>query len=769
MISYNWKRGVSAAAMSIAACASFPVIAQEALPDVDIVADRSGLDQSRDKVRYQLPQTAASVTGQKLDETVQVVDTEDAVKYLPSLFVRKRNAGDTQPVLATRTWGLGSSARSLVYADDILLSALVANNNTIGAPRWGLVAPEEIERVDFLYGPFAAAYPGNSMGGVLQITTRMPDKLEVSAKQTESFQTFNQYGTKKVYPTSQTSASIGNRVEAFSWFLSANFQDSFSQPLIYITNGTAPAGTTGTYPATNRTGGAANVVGAGGLLHTDMLNAKMKLAVDMTSWMRATYTLGYWQNNASSKVETYLTSTATGAPTFGGVNGFAGGNYKLFQSHLANAVSLKTDTHGVFDFDLSASRYDVLADIQRNPWAVTTGTNFSSFGKIARLEGTNWMNADAKGIWRPFGVAGAHEISFGIHGDRYDLSNPVYRTATWDSGSDSGGGTLYSSSRGTTATAAVWLQDVWRFAPDFKLTTGGRLESWKASKGFTLATTTNATTGNITNTLGTVQPEISATRFSPKASLSWDFAREWTATGSLGVANRFPTVTELYQTVTSGSNVVSPNPNLKPEQATSVELAVERRFDKGAVRISLFEETTRNALISQSSFVAPDTTTLYSYVSNIDKVRTKGVEIAAQRNDVLIDGLELSGSLTYADARILSDPTWSAATTVVGKHAPYVPDWRATMAATYRPNDRWSFTVAGRYSGRQYATLDNTDIVPGVYQAFDRFFVVDSRVHFKASDQVSIDVGIDNLNNEKYFLFHPFPGRTFYASGKIKF
>ena len=62
---------------------------------------------------------------------------------MPSLFVRKRNAGDTQPVLATRTSGVGASARSLVYADDILLSALIANNNTIGAPRWGLVAPEE--------------------------------------------------------------------------------------------------------------------------------------------------------------------------------------------------------------------------------------------------------------------------------------------------------------------------------------------------------------------------------------------------------------------------------------------------------------------------------------------------------------------------------------------------------------------------------------------------------------------------------------------------
>jgi iron complex outermembrane recepter protein len=100
--------------------------------------------------RFQLPQTSASVTREQIDETVNVVDTEDAIKYFPSLFVRKRNEGDTQPVIETRTWGVNSSARTLVYADDVLISALIANNNTIGAPRWGIVAPEEIKRVDFL-------------------------------------------------------------------------------------------------------------------------------------------------------------------------------------------------------------------------------------------------------------------------------------------------------------------------------------------------------------------------------------------------------------------------------------------------------------------------------------------------------------------------------------------------------------------------------------------------------------------------------------------
>jgi iron complex outermembrane receptor protein len=41
-----------------------------------------------------------------------------------------------------------------VYADGILLSNLLGNG-AFFTPRWALVTPEEIERVDVLYGPFS--------------------------------------------------------------------------------------------------------------------------------------------------------------------------------------------------------------------------------------------------------------------------------------------------------------------------------------------------------------------------------------------------------------------------------------------------------------------------------------------------------------------------------------------------------------------------------------------------------------------------------------
>src|SRR5262249_48846677 len=192
------------------------------------------------------------------------------------------------------------------------------------------------------------------------------------------------------------------------------------------------------------------------------------------------------------------------------------------------------------------------------------GATFTDLGRVTRLDGTNWTTLDAKGIWR-VAAAGPHEVSFGLHGDRYELVNPIYQTPNWQSSIDATS-TLYNNSLGKTQTGALWAQDAWRFAPQWKLTLGGRLEAWRAFDGFVLNTATSAV-GAITATRAVFEPTLEATRFSPKASVAFEPDKDWTVTASVGVANRFPTVTELYQTVIVTGQVTLPNPNLRPEQA----------------------------------------------------------------------------------------------------------------------------------------------------------------------------------------------------------
>ena len=69
---------------------------------------------------------------------------------------------------------------------------------------------------------------------------------------------------------------------------------------------------------------------------------------------------GGTNNSTFSTVQSYLT-TANGAPTFGGVSGFANNTYNLNEQHLMHALSLKTYTGGNWDWELIATRYDVKA------------------------------------------------------------------------------------------------------------------------------------------------------------------------------------------------------------------------------------------------------------------------------------------------------------------------------------------------------------------------------------------------------------------------
>jgi iron complex outermembrane receptor protein len=134
-------------------------------------------------------------------------------------------------------------ARTLVVADGVWLSTYVNNNDANGSPQWFMVAPEEIERVDVMYGPLSAMYPGNSRGAVTEITTRMPTRFEASAKLSGASQNFSQYGISDHYPAAQASATLGNRSGDLSWWFSANHLSSFSQPVTYLTvnQSTTPA------------------------------------------------------------------------------------------------------------------------------------------------------------------------------------------------------------------------------------------------------------------------------------------------------------------------------------------------------------------------------------------------------------------------------------------------------------------------------------------------------------------------------------------------
>jgi iron complex outermembrane receptor protein len=370
-------------------------------------------------------------------------------------------------------------------------------------------------------------------------------------------------------------------------------------------------------------------------------------------------------------------------------------------------------------------------------------------GRITDMDGTGWVAADLRGIWRPAGIQGPHEVSFGWHGDHYKLRTLVSSTDNWISGSPLARTSAFT---GDTETMALYLQDAWGFAPDWTLTLGGRWEEWQAHDG---------SISNATTTL--YHRERKETFFSPKASLKWDVSTLWSLRASVAEAYRMPTVAELYQGSISIDTIVNNDPDLKPEKATSGELTAERALRNGLLRVSLFQEDAEDALYSQTDITAFPTVT---NIQNIDLIRTRGIEVAVQAGDVGVRGLDLSGSVTWTDSVIEENSKNPAS---VGKKQPRVPDWRASLSATYRQNERLSYALGARYSGRQYNTLDNSDINPDTYGGTSSFFIVDARVRYKLAKQWTAAVGVDNLNDDEAYVAHPYPQRTWLAEVKCDY
>lgn len=745
--------------MAAGAQAQNPAPARE-LDRVTIVGNRPAT------LPLEIPTTTESIDAKQIARSINATDSEDALKYFPSLNVRKRYIGDyDHAVLATRASGTGNSARSLVYADGILLSNLLGNGASY-TPRWGLVTPEEIDRVDVMYGPFSAAYPGNSVGAVVDYVTRMPQALEAHVKLQGYTQRYQQYNTTDRFGGQSGSASIGSREGALSWWVNLHHLDSEGQPIAFanrrVAQGTVGSGgtaVTGAVADRNPSNQDWWILGDTNRSRTEQDHAKLKLAYDLTPELRASYTLGYWRNANEREVQSYLRDASGNVvqPTDRNIDvnidgrqftlnptDFARSKGRL--EHVANGISLKSQTRGVWDWEAAFSTYsyehdEVRTSALRNP---TSPTATATPG-LTDMSGTGWNTLALKGIWRPQGTM--HTVEAGLQRDAFRLRTRVFDTSEWQAGEPT---QFASAFNGNTRLTSLWMQDAWHVSDQWRTVLGLRAERWQAFNGSIASATTTQYLGG-----------RRATWVSPKAAVSYQPDDDWTLKASLGRAVRAPTVAELYQGSISGGVVINNDPNLRPEKSWTTEWTAERALPRGQIRTTFFAERTTDALYSQTNVtVSPAVTN----IQNVDAIRTYGLELAAQARQVGVRGLDLSSSVTYADSIITKNDKAPAS---VGKWQPRVPRWRANLLASYQVDEHWNTSLGVRYSGRQYGTLDNSDPNGRTYTGVSSFLVADVRVVYRFDKQWSAAFGIDNVNNERYWAFHPYTQRTFNAELKF--
>ncbi len=786
-----------------------------------------------------IPAVVESKSRAEIESTVNMVTTAEAFKYLPSLYVRERFIGDQNAIISGRVNSGTESANTMLYADGVLLSNYLGNRFDY-PPRWNMVSPEEIERIDVIYGPFSALYQGNSVGGVLNIKTRMPEGRELHVRGVGAAQTFSYLGYTNTPLSGTFNVLYGDKLgDNFRYFATWNHLDSSGQPMSYAggalaTSGAAAAGTQfrGGAFKYDQNGYPAVYTGAYSASHTIQDLAKVKMSYDIAPETRVYYQSGFWTNNQNTDAWTGIkdvrgvpiyNSGQNGAVAIGGPRNWletqVNSNVPSHQGqqHLMNSIQIKRDSGKEFDFEGTFSQYNYLRDFNNtaNAWgaipvsstaSIPTSYTQNQTGRNTNLSGTFWRNGDVRMIYRPnVDLKGKHEFSFGTHSDLYSFNQNQQQVFAWPDNLPIG---YTNFNKGKTTLQGLYAQDAWKITDNFKVIGGARGDWWNAYNG-------NLVTGgvSIANVGSYPFPVVSPSRavvtnypnaakggFQPKGAFELKVTDGYEVRGSVGRAYRFPTVTELFQNLSTATSTVVNNPYLQPQVSTDYDFTQSWRWVdafNGSVgllnpRVSLFYEDRWNSIFQQTTRGPTNVNTTTN--SNLGKARFRGVEAALVMKDILIEGLGYSGSVTFTDAKILNNddmtapgtgapvPLWvisgSASTASTpgsplvyqrngrllnGNFYPGIPPIKMRSVFTYAPTKDMELTFASTYNAAAWQTISNIDWNHNTLYSISEMIQFDMKANWRFEKNWKASFGIDNIGNYKAFYYHPLNQRTFYA------
>lgn len=695
-------------------------------------------------------------------QSINVATTEDLVKFEPSMMIRRRFIGDANGTLGIRGSNMFQTSRSMVFADGQPLHYLLQSRWS-GAPRWTLVSASEIAQVEVLYGPFSAEYSGNAMGGVVVIETAIPQEREFHVDGSFFTQTFDAYGFDDDVSGYKGFVSYGDKLGAFSYYLSYNHLDNESQPQSFYYGDTSKTENavpvTGAISGNNESGAAQFFFGDTGVIDSTTNNYKFKAGYEFGDWFALLNVAYEDRKSLADSANSYLRD-AQGNSVWGGDVVQDGKRFSIPISRLnvseqqRESLSLGLRVKGPLTesiaLEANISQFDILKDQTRSS-AVNPGhPDYSLAGQVSDFDDTGWHTADVKFSIDDLGFEGASLIT-GLRYEAYELNTRVFNSDNYPAGSKD---TLNDSSGGETSISAAFAQLNWAINDAWDIQLGGRFESWKSNNGYY----SDDNQADVPLQIEQL-PSTSKDRFSPKFSTGFQLTERWKIRYSVAQAYRFPIVEELYSQNKALNSVVEANPDLKPEDGQHHNLLIERSLEQGYMRVNFFHENINDVIESQFATLAGGIS-VTTFVP-IDEVETSGVEFIVNTDNFLLDKLDVRFNLAYTDSEIIRN---SANPAIEGNRFPRMPRWRSNLLTTYHITDAWDLGGSIQYASRAFSKLDNSDTEQEVYGAQDGYTRLGLKTNYRINAQTTLSLGVDNLTNEIAYVAHPWPGRTLYMN-----
>ena len=699
-----------------------------------------------------IPASVTIVTSEDIArQNIQTLD--EALRQVPGVVVRRgKGWADKMMNVTLRGFAGTNQSRALVLLDGLDVTTSYTNQFS-----WTNLAPEDVERIEIVRGPFSALYGGNAMGGVINIITKMPEKLELIGGVG--------YGT---YDSWTYYLGFGDRLwDRVSIKASYKYRYSSGYASDRVTRSASPGAAAvqavGWQQSFTPTGSPTYIIGDSGDNSWYDSSFGGKLSWDVAPGHKVNFQVQLaWNEYGYGAWRTYLRDVATGAPVFSGTVGLFGTGLRLTGLQQGTFLSGDGREHtAIYNFhtehrltDSTNLKFRAGLVNQPHNWytlpsstdpATTISGGPGSFSgspsKVWSFEVQGEYAWGSKQLWT-MGVAYKTGAAWSKEFSLANWRDPDSKIA------------LTRFSQGRDRNLGFYLQDEITWHPKFSTIVGARFDWWQTYGGVYQSAAADPVVYLPARSKASINPKI-AFLYRP-----WDF---WSWRASVGTAFRPPNIYELYRTWRAASGTLyQGNPNLKPERTLSWEVGTTIKPWEGMVIAATFFDNYVDDLIYSVKDPA-DPAGRNQIRTNAAKARIMGVELEAHQK--LFSWLEVFANLTLLDPRIRKNPSNPASE---GKNITFVPrqQFNFGLNAKY-----WIFNanLAGRYFSRLYARDDNSDTYKGVYGSYDPFFTLDGKITATPVKYLQLALAVDNLLNREYYFYNLTPGRTFWVEATLKY
>lgn len=239
--------------------------------------------------------------------------------------------------------------------------------------------------------------------------------------------------------------------------------------------------------------------------------------------------------------------------------------------------------------------------------------------------------------------------------------------------------------------------------------------------------------------------------FSPKIGVVYKATPELSLYGQYARGFRSPPYDDANIGFTNFAfqYAVLPNANLSPETSDSFEIGVRGSYPQVDFSLAGFYNNYNNFIDNVALGDRPSDGFQQFQAQNIDSAEIYGVEARAEYffNPTRQDGFSLVGSLAWTQGNNNSNNNSVPLNSI--------DPFQAVVGLKYRaPEDKWGSELVGTFVGGKTRVDGDNLFLP------DSYFLLDLIGYYNFSKNASLNIGLFNLFDQKYFVWSDVRGTT---------